>query len=88
MQGYAPAAGGAGAGSWVECSLRHTTRVFGWRAAGAERSRPSFWDGSDPSHVWLQMLGWSGSNLFFCLVGGIRLGMDDSFHSVNGSHMS
>lgn len=25
MQGYAPAAGGAGAGSWVECSLRHTT---------------------------------------------------------------
>jgi hypothetical protein len=25
---------------------------------------------------------------FFCLVGGLRLGMDDSFHSINGSHMS
>jgi hypothetical protein len=26
---------------------------------------PRFGDGSDPSHVWLQMLGWSGSDLFF-----------------------
>jgi hypothetical protein len=26
---------------------------------------PRFGDGSDSSHVWLQMLGWSGSNLFF-----------------------
>jgi hypothetical protein len=49
---------------------------------------PRFGDGSDPSHVWLQMLGWTGSNLFFCLVGGLRLGMDGNFHSVSGSHMS
>jgi hypothetical protein len=38
--------------------------------------------------VWLEMLGWSGSNLLFCLVGGMRYGMDDSFHSVSGSHVS
>jgi hypothetical protein len=28
---------------------------------------PRFGDGSDPSHVWLEMLGWSGSDLFFFL---------------------
>jgi hypothetical protein len=26
---------------------------------------PCFGDGSDPSQVWLEMLGWSGSDLFF-----------------------
>jgi hypothetical protein len=49
---------------------------------------PRFEDGSDPSHVWLQMLGLSGSDLFSCLVGGLKLGMDGNFHSVSGSHMS
>jgi hypothetical protein len=53
--------------------------------AGAD---PRFEDGSDPSHVWLQMLGLSGSDLFSCLVGGLKLGMDGNFHSVSGSHMS
>ena len=32
---------------------------------------PLFWDGSNPSHVWLIVLGWVGSIPFFCLVGGI-----------------
>jgi hypothetical protein len=64
--------------------------VFGWRAAGVERSGadPRFGYGSKPSQVWLEMLGWSGSNLLFCLVGGMRYGMDDSFHSVSVSHVS
>jgi hypothetical protein len=49
---------------------------------------PHSGDGSNPSHVWLQRLGWSGSDPFFCLVGGTKYGMDGSFNTVNGSHMS
>jgi hypothetical protein len=48
------------------------------------------WIGLAPtrSHVSLEMLDWIGSDPFFCLVGGMKYGMDDSFNSVNGSHMS
>jgi hypothetical protein len=49
---------------------------------------PRSGDGFNPSHVWLQRLGWSGSDPFFCLVGGTKYGMDSSFNTVNGSHMS
>jgi hypothetical protein len=49
---------------------------------------PRFGDGSNPSHVWFEMLGWSGSDPFFCLVGGMRYGGADKFNSVSGSHMS
>jgi hypothetical protein len=74
---------------WVPPLGREIDRVFGWRAAGAERSHPRFGDGSNnPSHVWLKKLGWSGSDPIFCLVGGTRYGMDGSFHSVSRSHMS
>jgi hypothetical protein len=74
--------------------------VFGWRASGAESTLVS---GMTPSHVSLEMLDWIGSDPFtcfvgnvgldwlrpvFCLVGGMKYGMDDSFNSVNGSHMS
>jgi hypothetical protein len=49
---------------------------------------PRFGDGSNPSQVWLEMLGWSGSDPLFCLAGGLRQGMDDNFDAVCGSHMS
>jgi hypothetical protein len=56
-----------------------------WERSGAN---PHFGDGSNPFQVWLEMLGWSGSDPLFCLVGELRLRMDGSFHSVSGSHMS
>jgi hypothetical protein len=61
---------------------------------------PRFGDVSNPSQVWLKILCWSGSDpLFFCLVGGMRLGMSSNFHShlwvphviglrFSGSHVS
>jgi hypothetical protein len=44
--------------------------------------------GYNPYDVWLEMLGRNDSNPPFCLVGGVRYGIDDSFHSGSGSYMS
>jgi hypothetical protein len=51
-----------------------------------ERSRadPRFRDGSNHSQVWLEMLGWIGSDPLFCLVGGIRYGLDVVFTLLVG----
>jgi len=54
---------------------------------------PLFWDGSNPSHVWLIVLGWVSSIPFFCLVGGIGKKKSDGIfdtvcYSTHRSHLS
>jgi hypothetical protein len=62
--------------------------VFGWRAAGVEWSRPSFWGRLPPLSSLVANVGMELFRLSFCLVGGMRYRMDSNFDSVSGSHMS
>jgi hypothetical protein len=66
-------------------SKRVPIRVFGWRAAGVERSRPSFWGRLQPFSSLVENFGleWLRPS-----IEGMRYGMDGSFHTVSGSHVS